>query len=542
MKRLFQIFQSKYATAFCIVFAIANRIVFTTLYSTIGRDTKLQLIYAENFLAGNGMGRFKYFSTNLSEPVFDTHWFFPPGFSFSIIPFLKLFNGDEYKAVLAFDILAAVLFVLAVRLLGRKAGLQRSTNNLVTLIAGCSQYPFFMSSSSTDVISVTLVLFAMIAMIEIVNSKKKLSFFQICGYGFLFFLPSFFRFMYLPITLFLPIFILLAGFWIKSKELKLSGIKLFFASTILLLVLFGLTVFYSGNAVHVKDTGRGIFFDQIIRWYPFLPASFMNLDFAAQQVDRISSIGYSNVIFYLEIINAIFFLFLVALLIRYLARYKRISSLPRHSLFIICGGLISIVILAMLAYLSLTYKPQNLGEYKWIYSYEVRYFAFIYVFIPLLFIISTQFYPNHFKSNLARLFALIAISCLLIEVLHGFYYNTKIVLANKSINIIRDRDKDYRSFPGIIEELKNKNPGKEIIVSAPDQFYLNTAMQLGYKGIFDYTNLNKTELKLKSPAILLIPVHTQDAQLLKEYVEKKHPQIISTISGTTFYIEELGTQ
>ena len=116
------------------------------------------------------------------------------------------------------------------------------------------------------------------------------------------------------------------------------------------------------------------------------------------------------------------------------------------------------------------------------------------------------------------------------------------MLANKSINIIRDRDKDYRSFPGIIEDLKSKNPDKEIIVSAPDQFYLNTAMQMGYKGIFDYTNLNKTELKLKGPAILLIPVHIQDARFMKEYVEKKHPEIISTISGTTFYIEELGTQ
>jgi hypothetical protein len=183
-----------------------------------------------------------------------------------------------------------------------------------------------MSSSSTDVISVALVLFAIAAMIEIVNAKNKLSYFQICGYGFLFFLPSFFRYMYLPITLLLPIFILLAGFWIKSKELKLSGIKLFFSSTILLLLLFGLTILYNGNAIHVEDTGRGIFFNQVIRWYPFLPASFINLDFAAQQVDRVSSIGYSNIIFYLEIINAVFFIFLVVLLIRYLAMYKKISS------------------------------------------------------------------------------------------------------------------------------------------------------------------------------------------------------------------------
>jgi hypothetical protein len=65
---------------------------------------------------------------------------------------------------------------------------------------------------------------------------------------------------------------------------------------------------------------------------------------------------------------------------------------------------------------------------------------------------------------------------------------------------------------------------------------------MGYKAIFDYATLNKSELKLKVPAILLIPVHYTEAWRMKEYVEKKHPQIIITISGTTFYIEELNSQ
>jgi len=542
MKRLIQIFQSRYATAFCIIFAIANRIVFATLYSTIGRDTKVQLTYAENLLAGKGMGVTKYYTANLNAPVFDTYWFFPPGFSFSIIPFLKLFNRHEYSAVLAFDILAAILFIVAVRLLGKKAGLPAAINNIIAIIAGCSQYPFFMSSSSTDVISLSLVLFALAVMIGIANRKKDLSLFQIIAYGFLFFLPTSFRYMYLPVTILLPLLIVFAGVLSKSRQLKITGIKLVAISIFLLVLLFVFTASYSGNAVHIYNTGRGVFFDQVIRWYPFLPASFINLDFAAQQVEKVSGVGYNSVIFCLEIINAIFFLSLLILLTRYLISYKKNLVLSKHSVFITTGSIISVIIIIMLGYLSLTYKAQDWGAYKWTYSYDVRYFAFIYIFMPLLFFTVLHFYPIHIKKIGMTIFIFFALFCFAAEVLHGIYYNAKILIHHESLGIIRDRDKDYRSFPVIIQDLKNKNPDREILVCAPDQFYLHTASEMGYKAIFDYINLNQSELKIYTKSILLVPVHQQDAWIMKEYVEKKKPTIIATIAGTNFYVEELNSQ
>src|SRR5215204_5327100 len=155
MKRLLQIFESKYATAFCLIFAIANRIIFATLYSTIGRDARVQITLAKNFLAGKGLGVTKYFAADLNTPVFDTTQLFAPGVSFTIMPFLKLFSNDEYNAVLAFDIAISIVFVIAVRSLGKKAGLPIALNNILTLIAGCSQYPFFMSGSSSDTFGLT---------------------------------------------------------------------------------------------------------------------------------------------------------------------------------------------------------------------------------------------------------------------------------------------------------------------------------------------------------------------------------------------------
>jgi hypothetical protein len=47
----------------------------------------VQLTYTENLLAGKGMGVTKYFTNSLELPFYDTHLFFPPGFSLAIIPF-----------------------------------------------------------------------------------------------------------------------------------------------------------------------------------------------------------------------------------------------------------------------------------------------------------------------------------------------------------------------------------------------------------------------------------------------------------------------
>src|SRR4030095_1931198 len=222
----------------CFLFSIANRIIFASLYSLVGVDTKLQLTYAENLLAGKGMGVTKYFTTDLNTPVFDTHQLFPPGFSFAIIPFLKLFGGDEYKAVLAYDTVVAILFVIAIRMLGKKAGLSTALNNIVTLIAGCSQYFFFMSWSSTDAMGICLILFSLGAAIDIINKKENIRLLKLIATCLLFCSAFFFRYMYLPISILLPCFILFSGIFLKNRDLKIGGLNILAVSAFLLAGFF----------------------------------------------------------------------------------------------------------------------------------------------------------------------------------------------------------------------------------------------------------------------------------------------------------------
>ena len=90
------------------------------------------------------------------------------------------------------------------------------------------------------------------------------------------------------------------------------------------------------------------------------------------------------------------------------------------------------------------------------------------------------------------LFSLLTLS--FIEVAHGIYYNIKIVANHKDIERVQARVADYKSFFEMLNDLQKKYPAHEIIVSSSDQVFLYTASQMGYKVVFDYTNLNSTTI------------------------------------------------
>ena len=536
MNRVLAMLHSRYSTIFCIIFAIANRIIFATLYSSIGRDARVQITLAKNLLAGKGMGVTKYFTTNLDLPVFDTTQLFPPGFTLSIIPFLKLFN-NEYNAVLAFDIVTLLLFIWSVRLLGKNAGISAAMNNFLTLVVGCSQYVFIMHGSSADTIALTFLLFGFNTLINIINRQQTLQWSNALFASLLFFLPSFFRYMYIPVSFIFPLIILVYGIYFRNRSLKLATLQLFAGVTIPVFLVLLLTYQYTGNSVYVVQTERGFFPGQLIHWYPYIPASFINIDFLAQLIARVSGAGYTDAFVIFEVMNVVLLLFLMYCLLRYWF-WKKIK-ISNASAFIVGGATISLSILVLLAYFALTYKPQLYGIYLWNYNYESRYFAFIYIFLPMLVLLCISVYSSLLKQFVYKSMLFLAVIILVIEILHGVYYNAKIIAKREDIIAVKDRMADYRQFPTMLTELQAKYPGRKVLITASDQSFLHNASQLGYKAIFDYTSLNGTTLRVKEPSILLFPIHETDVWIMKEYLTKKKPRLLTRMAGTEFYLEEL---
>jgi hypothetical protein len=131
------------------------------------------------------------------------------------------------------------------------------------------------------------------------------------------------------------------------------------------------------------------------------------------------------------------------------------------------------------------------------------------------------------------------ICCLAIETLHGIYYNAKIIAGSKDLAIIKNGDGGYRAFPGFIKDLKNQDPDKELIVSSPDHYYLYAASQMGLSAVFDYENLSKDSVALPHNSLLIMLVHENEIPIIKSYLEKKRPQLLSVIANTYFYKEEI---
>jgi len=539
MARIKKILGSRLAEIICFLFAIGNRVVFTSLYSLIGADTKLQLAYAENLLAGKGMGITKYFANDLTTPVFDTKQFFPPGFSFTIIPFLKLTGGDEYKAVFIFDTLVAILFIIAIRFAGKKAGLPSWLNNIMILLAGTSQYLFFTSWSSTDAICVCLLLFALGEIVTMISKKQKIRPLPIVGCSMLFCLPFFFRYMYLPIPLLLPLLIVFSGIIVKNRSLKIGGLYILLTSACILGILFTYSLLTAGNVLYTMSFERGLFISQLELCYPFLPASFINVDFGAQLIATISGVDYAQVIVFFKIITLVLFITLLVLFCRYLFIQKRSILFSDHSLFITIGSVISFTIAFLLIYLTVTYKELNWGFYRWVHSVESRYFAFIYVFVPLVLFTALYHYSFSFKKLFVRFFVVLALCSLGIETIHGVYYNIKILSKHKSLEYIRDADKSFRNFPAIITQIKKQNPDSEIIICSPDKFYLYTSSQMGYKTIFDFENFLKTDLTVSEKTIFIMPIQTQDVSIIKDFITAKKPRLLTEMAGSSVYIFEL---
>jgi hypothetical protein len=345
--------------------------------------------------------------------------------------------------------------------------------------------------------------------------------------------------MYLPTAILLPFLILLSGIFLKNKKVKIDGLKTLAATGSFLILFFLISLSFSGNALHVTGVERGFFTSQLLDCYPFLPASFINIDFGAQLIQRFFGLDYSRVMLYLKIINPVILVSLFFFLFWFLFKHKKSRDFSNHFLFITIGSLIGVTIILLLAWLTLTYKELSWGFHTWTFVHENRYFAFIYVIVPVLFFVALQHYGSSFKKHIPRFFVFVVLCCFGIEVTHGIYYNSKILLSHKDLAPIRESGNGVNRFPFILTEIKQQNPDREVLVCSKDQFYLHIASQMGYKAIFDYDNFLQADLKVSKKSILVMPVNTENLLIINEYIEKKNPRLIYTIAGVSFYVQEI---
>ncbi|HLF46748.1 MAG TPA: hypothetical protein VI548_10000 [Chitinophagaceae bacterium] len=539
MKKIIFLFNHKYAGPVCLLTAIACRVVNTMFVSFAGRDKMLLVLQSKNFLEGKGLSVQKYFTDQPDIPLFDFTQLWPPGYSLLLAPFLKLFNYNIYWATTAFDILASLAFIFIVRKICLQIKFPAAATNLMTLVAGCFEYPFTGSSLPTDTISLFFILAGISLMLKVAANDNP-SFRQLFFTSILLFLPCFFRYAYPPVSLSLPAVFILYGWMTKNKMLIRKGIRITGMTTILIAALFIFLKIYSGQAGYILQTEKGFFPGNLVHWYQLIPAIFIDFPFLTSQAIRITGLSFETIMKTLEVINISSIIVLLILFVRWIFKKNIFTEITLAKWLLFFGLAASAATFLSLGWLSFTYQKQQGYFYDWNYISEGRYYSLIIVLLQIGFF-SWIFLSDDWKKKWWQKSIIVLCSALLfIEVTHSIYFQTKVALNFKEYKSAVYREQDYNYFNELLPLLEKEYSGHEILVAAPgDDFYTYTAAFYGLKGIFDGRNLNQRLPHVKTKSILVVMLYHHELDEYREFILKPGVKKLQQVDYSNFYILEM---
>ena len=532
-------FNSKNALYICLVFAIINRSIMVTHYSQfVSHDEKAQLTSAYNLLHGHGLSTTKYYTTDTDIPKYDKSQPWPPGYSLVMAIFLPIFNNDEFLATTVFDILVGIAFILLIFKICRALKLSYALTNLFILIAGCFQYYIFLVSFPTDHISLVLLLWSLAVCIHLFrDDNRRTSSVYITFASILFALPSFFRYMYIPISILIPVLFTLFAAFHRKKVLFNKGILLILGTTILLSLMIIFLKQYSDHSVHIPQTETGFFPEQLTSWYPYVPASFINIDFFSSTIRKLLNINYSTVIEILRYLNILGAFYILIICYELFFKSKSYQQRMEVVLFLFIGFIVSLSIIFILAYLILTNRPQ----FSFNYHLDGRYFAFPVIFIQFLVFILAANKNLVSWHRFNRWIVTVLLIILSIESIHGVISNMKIIAYGDQLHnpYPTNKNLNYRPLINIFNGIHSKYPDRQLLITSPNNYYMNAASTLGYKGIYDFENIDQSDPAVTKKSLLVIIIHDEEIEPMQKYILEKRPTRLTSIFGQNFYLHPI---
>lgn len=497
------------------------------------------VLQSKTFLEGKGFAIPEYFSTNPSVPVYDYTPMWPFGYPLVLSPFLKLFNYDVYWATTTLDIISCIALIFVVRNLCKQIGFSTVAINIMTLIVGCFEYTFINDSKPTDNIPIVLFLLGIHMLIKIL-SRNRFSLLAIFLTAFVLFLPSVFRYSYPPLSIAVAVSVLLIGFLKKEFLLKKKGgwLLLFvFLMNFSFSFAMKLATGYAGYAV---PTERGYFPENLVHWFPIVPSSFINLSFLSSQLLHLAGLSVETLMSFLEIVNVIIILALIVFFVSIFFNKKNLSVLNPFKWFLIIGFFASAATFASLGYLSFTYKGQVWGPGLWSYVYDHRYYAFVAIFLQIIFLGWIFLYPDLIKKNWPKLIVYCFSIALFIEVTHNIYFHTKVAFNFNKYKSEVYREQDYDYFFKLINELGKKYSDHDIWATASrDDFYPYAATYYGYTGIMDAATFKTKNIGVKKKTILVFMMYDHELASYKDFLSRSNILFTKKIQNSNYYIIEL---
>lgn len=532
-------FSSRSAGLLCLFIAVVSRIINVLFISYAGRDKMLLVLQSKSLLEGNGLGVPEYFTFNPQVPVFDYTPYWPPGYPVLLAPFLKIFNYNIYWATTTVDIIACVALIFVIRKICKQVGFSSVAINLMTLVAGCFEYPFINDSKPTDNVPIVIFLLGISMIIKLLLSDR-FSFVSIIAATFVLFLPSVFRYSYPPLSLAIGVSVFFTGFLKKEKVIIKKGAWLFALNLVLIAVFMFTMKAMTGYAGYAVPTERGFFPENLVHWFPIVPASFINIPFLTSQSTKVAGLSFETTMLLLEVINVIAVLSMIVVFFFLFLKKRFLAALTPFKWFLITGFSASAATFVSLGYLSFTYAPQDWRTTLWSYVYDHRYYAFIVIFLQVVFLGWIFLYKNSVKNFFLRIIAFFFALALFIEITHNIYFNTKVASNFKEYKSNVYREQDYAYFFSLIKELEKKYPDYDIWSASPaDFFYPYVATFRGHKGISDAVSFKNSMVKVKRKTILTLMLYDHEVAEYTGFLSRSNILYAKKIQNSNNYVIEL---
>lgn len=524
-----QVFSRKDVSMACLLLAIIARILLSFYFNQLDWDKLFQAMAGKNFIEGHGFTIKQVHVNDLSKEYYEPLQGWPYGYSI-LAGIAYWFVHNLGRACLVLDVIFAVLYFIILKKLFKQLGFPAYVSNLALLLTGAA-IPFYVTDSwPTDFISLVLLIYLCSLALQSFSGKQSIR--QTLWLAVVNCLAVWFKYMYLPVTFILPAFLLWNGWQQKNKKLFNTGLIVLVAAILSTGLLLAIRIPYSQPANYVNISGRGLFWHNLLNLYPFFISAFITLDFYLTQIGTLTKLNYSTWLTLLKWINLLLF---ACMLVRfvYFSFQKKWTGHSPWAVFTLLSGAMGICLLAVLAYMSLTYDnhfpaPRIL---VWTYLAEERYLV-LPEFVALLLAIRWLFLQKSNTFRLQKALQALFVMIVVLETAHCTYFLLKNFTVDRRHFAQVAKDKRFTDY---IQQVIQENRKKNIDVVFTNSTMANRSVLMGGKGLFQFTELNYPDIHASKPTLLIAVIINYERPYYQAFLNKPGVQLIHTINDHGFY-------
>jgi hypothetical protein len=516
-----------------ILVATLSRFLHLVFFYNLRVDASYQVMATRNLIEGHGVSLDYVQPSDLAQTIYEPLINWPPGYSFLLAPFLKIFNGNYPAAAILLDCIMALLLILFSRKILRLFAVPVYLINFFTLLTGFFIYYFYFIASS-DALAISFFVVAAYFFIKLIK-EERLSFWGHAVFFLSLLACASLKYMLIPVVFVLPVY-LLTGWPAKGSTVYKAGVINF----VLLCLGIGGLLFYqnyiSGSVGYISQEERGFFPEHLKDVYPFMPSSIIKHDTAA----LLFSLPEAGLYTFYQFLHVAGFIIISFSLSKKLWDQKWDTGGGAIHLYI-ATWVVALNITLLLAFLSVRVAKEEIlpGQF-WTYIEEPRYHGLIVVLLQLcLFILLTN---SIIKKIRWRTIALALLILLMVpEALRGMYF---------TFNRLRWLGKEEYSWQ---HELKiqqhadrllqqEKRPQETAVVTG-SWYYINHRVNLGSRIpiLREASAINDpAALQTSKPAVVLVILRPEEMPAFQPFLQRADKKDLGSFRNFHFYSLHVG--